>query len=134
MQLFSIYQYSSDHLIFLELRFYECCHFFSRYIWKHGITPRHTDIIPNHILNNKETTLENSDDGDDAASKVNTGGKPADSTNNIGPRDRGLTLAKRGTRLSLTLRKATNEVCSCSYPEHCDDPKRRYFIRSSAFL
>ena len=38
----------------------------------------------------------------------------------------GLTLVKRGVRLSLTFRKATNSVCECIYEEYCNDPKRRY--------
>ena len=58
---------------------------FFRYIWKHGITPRHSDIIPNHILNQDNTHEDNNSGGpskegdvanteDDQAVNENSGG------------------------------------------------------------
>lgn len=65
----------------------------SRYCWRHGITPRHNDIVPDTSL------LE-------AAA----------------PRG-GLTLVNRGLRMSLTFRKTMIGQCACDYPRHCNRPR-----------
>ena len=74
-----------------------------RYTWKHGITPRQSDIVPNYILNNTALTdCDNVDGIDaDASAKDITNADTISDDNS-----KGLTLVKRGLRISLTLRKA----------------------------
>jgi hypothetical protein len=104
-----------------------------RYTWKHGITPRQSDIVPNYILNNTALTDCDNVDGIDADAsaddktnadasaddktnadansddKTNADASAGDKTNADAISDdnsKGLTLVKRGLRISLTLRKA----------------------------
>lgn len=82
--------------------------FLRRYCWRHGITPRHTDIVPDPAF------LE--------AAEVGRSGE--DQQDTMGG---GLTLMSRGLRMSLTFRKTMSGQCECDYPRHCNRPRWGYF-------
>eukprot|EP00088_Acartia_fossae_P051302 TRINITY_DN5762_c0_g1_i5.p1 TRINITY_DN5762_c0_g1~~TRINITY_DN5762_c0_g1_i5.p1 ORF type:complete len:621 (+),score=99.24 TRINITY_DN5762_c0_g1_i5:29-1891(+) len=94
----------------------------ARYIWKHGITPRQSDVVPNYI-----THQPTSKDEEESNQNKNTTLTPESKQdlNNTEREKRGLTLVNRELRISLTFRKATNKVCACQFPEFCDDKRRR---------
>jgi len=75
----------------------------ARYCWKHGITPRHSDVIPRNFLSiNSDTDRQDVEESD------------------VDPR-RELNLVKRATRISLTFRKTLDKNCSCRFKEFCND-------------
>ncbi|CAL9683877.1 unnamed protein product [Knipowitschia caucasica] len=67
----------------------------SRYLWTHGITPRKFDMVPT----------------------ADSGG-PIRTVSNLTQSN--LTLSKRDTRTSFTLRKIRHEPCGCAFPSACD--------------
>jgi len=67
----------------------------ARYVWSHGIVPRTGDPVPQNLQ---------SEEG------PGTG--------------EGLTLVKRGLRVSLTFRKTIKGECQCPFPTYCDREDR----------
>lgn len=85
----------------------------ARYAWRHGITPRHSDIVDKQML-----------DGElDDAVQEGTG---------LAEEETGLTLVPRGTRISLTFRKTTNKPCSCDFPADCESRRGGGLFSSDA--
>ncbi|XP_023330645.1 alkylated DNA repair protein alkB homolog 8 [Eurytemora carolleeae] len=78
----------------------------ARYCWKHGITPRHTDIVPFSVLSTSSQYPEIQNLGIENQDRVIS--------------NKGLTLVKRGTRMSLTFRRTMRGECKCRFPEFCN--------------
>ena len=77
-----------------------------RYCWKHGITPRHSDIVPFSVLSSSSQYPEIQNLGIENQDRVVS--------------NKGLTLVKRGTRMSLTFRRTMRGECKCRFPEFCN--------------